>query len=291
MSSLENANNKLADSIESGKTLLLLDTKLTDPERSAVFQAMSTPETLRDHWLLHTRLQQDEETPRDRIVRELVNDLKDVSEFKAGNSATAWVKAGLKHQLLSGGVPMADSLAEDISKKLPKGMQLQISRDPKLVASVEQIAKEKGEPVPDYVRFVELLKDGRSLGKVGMALRSSVQELAMQLGETKQLLPGSPEANSIVGESQKLYARGGARSADSLAPEINKTLPDGMKLTISDDPDYRKKVVEESNKEGTPIPDYIRLIELKDKDGRSLGKMGVGHYKEKPKAKPRMIFT
>jgi hypothetical protein len=79
------------------------------------------------------------------------------------------VRAAVEHQLNAGGSKAADSLAGDISAKLPNGMKLEINKNEAFEQNVKAYFEQQGEPVPTYIRWIEL-KDanGKVLGGVGI---------------------------------------------------------------------------------------------------------------------------
>lgn len=79
------------------------------------------------------------------------------------------IRAAVEHQLKAGGAEAADSLAADITNKLPGGMKLEISRNPEFEMNAKKFFVENGQDVPSYIRWVEL-KDasGNVLGGVGI---------------------------------------------------------------------------------------------------------------------------
>ncbi len=230
-------------------------------------------------------------SPRDLIVQSLVDSLKKTGELLPESETTDLVRRSIKHELHAAGKTAADSLADAVSKKLPNGMKLKISEDSKLQDIVnERFPNKPGVVRPDYARYVELIdKDGKSLGKkVGMVMRSSVQELAIELGNDKKLSPDNWDVTqALKREVKKHYELGGAEAADKLAGAISKDLPDGMKLKIEDDKEFREEVVRQAKENGDPIPKYVRSMQLVDKDGKLLGK-AIGISIQEPEKKPKV---
>ncbi|MBX3074667.1 hypothetical protein KF707_03015 [Candidatus Obscuribacterales bacterium] len=79
------------------------------------------------------------------------------------------LRAAIEHQLKAGGAAAADSLAEDITAKLPNGMKLEIRRNEAFEANAKKFFAQNGDTAPTYIRWVEL-KDayGQVLGGVGI---------------------------------------------------------------------------------------------------------------------------
>lgn len=67
----------------------------------------------------------------------------------------------------------------------------------------------------------------------------------------------------------------GAPAADSLATDISKGLPNGMKLTIKSDSDFEQRVRKFCEDNGYAMPTYIRVVQLSDRDGKLLGQIGI----------------
>jgi len=80
----------------------------------------------------------------------------------------------------------------------------------------------------------------------------------------------------VAGAIQHQYKyNGGEAAADSVAKDITAKLPKGWTLTITDDPDFKKQVEDESRRTGAPLPSYIRKVQLFDAEHKSLGAIGV----------------
>jgi hypothetical protein len=219
---------------------------------------------------------------RNDIVKDLSREIKKAGRLELETEAGEIVVDGIKHQLKFVGAAAADSLATDISKKLPDGMQLKIEQNAKLNARVDKLVKDGVIETPDYVRNVELIaKDGASLGKFSLAISSSGQRLATELGKEKKLDATGAEARNLLKEMQDQFDYGGTKSVDKLAADVSSKLPNGMKLKLIDDEAFRKDVEQTYKKRGDPIPDYMRVVELLDRDGKSLGKVGVTLYEKK----------
>jgi hypothetical protein len=290
MSNLENVKDKPkgSDVPSPSNTNDLLMNK----SANASVKEMTLPSKDSDRLLSVTFFEQGKQTPRDYIVQDLSKEIEKAGRLNPESALSQLIREGMRHQLNYVGVGAADSLGNDVSKQLPDGMRLKIAQDDVLDARVEKLAKDKGIKTPDYVRKVELIgKDGASLGQIGMVVTSSAQQLAAELGKEKKLVDISPQGMAVVEEMRNQFDYGGAKSVDKFVSNISSKLPDGMKLKITDDDAFRKKVVEGSKKDGDPIPDYIRVLELLDKNGKSLGKMGISISETKKEPEVRRNLT
>jgi len=86
--------------------------------------------------------------------------------------ASQFVVAAIQHQYnYNGGAASADSLARDVSDKLPNGMHLKIEKDADFEKRVVKYCAQNNLPIPEYIRKVELFGgDGTSLGSIGVTI-------------------------------------------------------------------------------------------------------------------------
>lgn len=67
---------------------------------------------------------------------------------------------------------------------------------------------------------------------------------------------------------------GGAKGADSMADDLTKALKP-MSVKITEDAAFKKQIEDAYKAAGEKVPGYIRIVEIFDKDNKSLGKVGV----------------
>ncbi len=129
-------------------------------------------------------------------------------------------------------------------------------------------------------------KDGNPTDKLGIAVRSSSQELAIDINEAKILDWHTEPAQELRRLLVEAYANGGAKAADKVAGRISQHLSDGMQLKIREDKELTKREAEKAKVKGEKEPEYIRFVELIDKKGESLGEWDfVLSAKKKTKGK------
>lgn len=89
------------------------------------------------------------------------------------------------------------------------------------------------------------------------------------------LTPTSDEAQIVRAAIEHQLKVGGASAADALAQDISVGLPRDMKLEIRPDAAFEQKVKEYCAKHNEPVPTYIRLVELKNTEGKVIGSVGI----------------
>jgi len=111
--------------------------------------------------------------------------------------------------------------------------------------------------------------------------RARVIERTAQILSSGRLGPSEIEGQVVQAAIVHQLMQGGVGAADSLGPAISTKLKDGMKLEIKQDREFEKRVRESLEREGRPVPDYIRVVQLRDKDGKLIGAMGIAVSVEK----------
>ena len=203
--------------------------------------------------------------------------------------ASAVLKAAIKHQLDYGLEGAANILDIAISQRMQNGMKLKLTEEPRLKAAIQELMKQSGQPIADFIQTAELFDgQGNSRGKVAMIVRSSAQDLAIALRKEKLLSVDSETATKLTALIRNAYRSGGTGLADGLAMKISKDLPDGMELKISNDPRLRVRLVRQERDLGNRAPEYIRRIELIDREGKILGRpLAVALVSEDESPEPR----
>lgn len=97
--------------------------------------------------------------------------IRDGGLFQDGQSG-AFVAGAIQHQYnYNGGASAADSVAQDITAKLPNGWTLKITDDPAFRKMVETESSRPGESLPAYIRKVELFNGDKSMGAIGVTIK------------------------------------------------------------------------------------------------------------------------
>jgi hypothetical protein len=132
-------------------------TDLTDRNSNVVLASMREKQVDGGQQFTLVDAQQDAADARDRVATAAAASIIADGRLNEFGQSGAVVAAAIEHQYnYNGGAKAADSLAEDISKKLPNGWTLKITEDADFRKKVEQYAQSHGEPIPDYIRKVEL---------------------------------------------------------------------------------------------------------------------------------------
>jgi len=144
-------------------------------------------------------------------------------------------------------------------------------------------SKSESPKVLEEAKALELCTADKGIDRAA-ARRRVVQFTADELNSAKDLKATNKAGMLVRAALAHQYEWGGlnpAKATDSMAKDISDKLKDGMKLKIVDDPAYTKKVKDNYKKDGKEPPDYIRWVELVDKNGKSLGGFGIGLKRRK----------
>ncbi len=337
MSSLDNVAK---DTESKNASPLLLDGELTKSETNVEISNMTAPQgrldgllsgQLSDRVISFRTLEeaQEQEPEHVRQVRalaeELVEEIAATGGLHQEDKVSSDIKNYTRSRLDLDSAAAADRLGPEISKaletlrdqienkdlkKLLDGMKLEIVPDGNLEKSQKLLAQLRGEPVPDYIRTIQLVdKNGKRLGeRIDIHVNSVAQELAAKLGKIDQFSAdkGPVADRQLAQQVQDFWAErfvaGGEAMADKLGDEITSRLPgekpDKRTLTITDVSEEMKKIIENNIREAArkngvepDLPDCIKRVELKDPQKGSLGVIHIAAKKarlqERPKANRR----
>ena len=150
-------------------------------------------------------------------------------------------------------------------------------------------ASERLMPNMTDAREIQLLSDRKQIGdqQVRFVNGDDAVERAQAIAATARVLrsgklnASGPEGRIVSAAIVHQLAAGGPVAADSLGPAISAELKDGMRLEIKPDSELTRKAREHARENGMPEPNYVRLIELRDRNGKVLGNMAVAVAIEK----------
>jgi hypothetical protein len=162
-----NANGSLnaAETLSAG-------TALTDQNSNVILASIRDKQISAVQPLTLVDASDDPATIRARVVDAAAQAIiSDGGLLRDGRSG-AFVAGAIQHQYnYNGGESAADSVAQDITAKLPKGWKLKITDDPGFRAIVEAESKRTGEPLPAYIRKVELFNGNQPMGAIGVTIK------------------------------------------------------------------------------------------------------------------------
>src|SRR5271168_4846573 len=130
---------------------------LSDRKSNAVLASMREKQIATAEPLTLVDASDDPATIRARLVDSAAKAMIAEGGLYQNGESGAFVGGVIQHQYAyNGGASAADSVAQDINAKLPKGWTLKITNDPAFRAMVENEFKRTGKSMPAYIRKVEL---------------------------------------------------------------------------------------------------------------------------------------